>query len=288
MKQLFPHLSCICVSFPTWCGTSSSQFFSSGTTCKVDENGRKMSKSCAKLLRFLAWIAHECGNESERSIGNVIDPRTIIEGGKNQKLERNTFERHSMFLIIALLWMKEIIINKHISKCEDRRHWTWEEPARGADVLGPWRRGSTGRSELKAHSGYASGLLLWASQAMYPLATISALWIPSILSRSVFFLPYACQLGLGILKSTEENVRRLRNRARFVKLARLQGNWRIYFELFTMTSAMRNHCRFLATSMTLTWLQKASHTRIYQCLVLGPVRLATLRWIWPNYIKKNH
>eukprot|EP00913_Durusdinium_trenchii_P022487 g21124.t1 len=105
-------------------------WFQSSLITSVAVNGRAPYKS----VMTHGFCVDENGRKMSKSIGNVIDPRTIIEGGKNQKLERNTFERHSML-----------------------RFWV-------------------------ASVGFASDV----------------------------------SISLGILKSTEENVRRLRNRARFI------------------------------------------------------------------------
>ncbi|CAK9000021.1 unnamed protein product [Durusdinium trenchii] len=103
-------------------------WFQSSLITSVAVNGRAPYKS----VMTHGFCVDENGRKMSKSIGNVIDPRTIIEGGKNQKLE----------------------------------------PARGADVLRFW----------VASVGFASDV----------------------------------SISLGILKSTEENVRRLRNRARFI------------------------------------------------------------------------
>ena len=66
-----------------------------------------------------------------------------------------------------------------------------------------------------AFSGFDFGLHLRAFQVMYPSARFRGV-MHNV--QSLVLMAYV--LGQKILKATEENVRRLRNRARFVDLAR--------------------------------------------------------------------
>lgn len=91
-----------------------------------------------------------------------------------------------------------------------------QEPARGADVLRFWVASVGFSSDVSISRGLCSPL---RSCFHLILPSFHLEWCTILSNRPCFWVP-RCRSpnsrGQGILKSTKENVRRLRNRARFI------------------------------------------------------------------------
>lgn len=47
------------------------------------------------------FVLDERGLKMSKSVGNVVDPRTVIEGGKDQKVEYTTADYRVEFILVS-------------------------------------------------------------------------------------------------------------------------------------------------------------------------------------------
>ncbi|CAK9029977.1 Ribonucleoside-diphosphate reductase small chain B (Ribonucleoside-diphosphate reductase R2B subunit) (Ribonucleotide reductase small subunit B), partial [Durusdinium trenchii] len=87
-------------------------WFQSSLITSVAVNGRAPYKS----VMTHGFCVDENGRKMSKSIGNVIDPRTIIEGGKNQKLERARGADVLRFWVASVGFASDVSISLGILK----------------------------------------------------------------------------------------------------------------------------------------------------------------------------